>query len=133
MNIRYIYFYFKKNILWILLIFNKINVWVWILPFYRNPSIWPSFLSIFSTPQLLARLFQQYCPIEIPEKHIYKLMWQNYSFILRRLKNVIYIFFVKNTFISKTWLRFNPKYNNLKYQKESKEKQTLKMKDLLSK
>ena len=58
---------------------------------------------LFSEPPLLARLFQQYCPNEILDKHKNKLMWQSYCFIFRRLKNNVTCFFIKKI------LRFNPK------------------------
>ena len=74
-------------------------------PLYGHPS--PFY--IFPNPLLLARLFRQYCPNEIPDKHKNKLMWQSYFFIFRRLKNNVKRSFINNTFISNTRLRFNPK------------------------
>ena len=43
-----------------------------ILPFLYFPE---------RPPPLLARLLRQYFPIEIPDKHENKLMWQSYFFI----------------------------------------------------
>ena len=51
----------------------------------------------FPKSPLLARLFRQYYPNEIPDKHKNKLMWQNNFFIFRRLKNVK-CFFCKQYF-----------------------------------
>ena len=47
---------------------------------------------LFSKPLLLARLFRQYRPNEIPDKHKNKLMWQSYFLIFRRLKNNVTCF-----------------------------------------
>ena len=98
------------------------GVWkVWTPHSLDNSSLlWPSPL-YFPNPPFLARLFQHYCLNDILNKNKSKLMWQSYFFIFRRLKNNV-ICFYKNTFISNTRLRLNPKYNNFKYQKESKEK-----------
>ena len=46
----------------------------------------------------------------MPDEHKDKLMWQSYFFIFRRLKNNVTCFSINNTFISNTWLKFNPKY-----------------------
>ena len=58
-------------------------------PFYRQPPLdgQTPFLSFFWN-SLLTKLFQQYRPNEIPYKKN-KLMWQSYSFIFRRLKNIV--------------------------------------------
>ena len=64
-------------------------------PFYRQPPsmVIPLFLYFFPNPPLLARLFRQNRPSEIPDKHKNKLIWQNYFFIFRRLKNVTCFFY----------------------------------------
>ena len=68
---------------------------VWTPPYSKNnPAIWPStFIYFFTNPPLLARLFHQCCPNEIPDKHKNKLMWENYFFIFKRLKNYVKCFF----------------------------------------
>ena len=76
----------------------------------------PSPFIFFPNPPLLARLFQQYWPIKIPEKNNNKLMWQGYFFIFRRQKKTSHVFFINST-----WDLIQNS-NNLKYQKESKEK-----------
>ena len=61
--------------------------------FIDNP---PSDIAIplfvfFPNLSLFARLFRQYRPSELPDKHENKLMWQSYFFIFRKLKNQCYI------------------------------------------
>ena len=64
----------------------------------------------FPNPPLLARLFRQYRPIEIPDKHKNKLMWQSYFFIFRRLKShICMVFYINSTLVSNTWMIFNQK------------------------
>ena len=62
-------------------------------PFMAIPTV------IFPNPPFLARLFRQYRPNEIPDKHKNKLMWQIYFFIFRKLKNNIKCSFMNKTFI----------------------------------
>ena len=51
------------------------------------PSPYMAILSFLYFPErpppLLARLLRQYFPIEIPDKHENKLMWQSYFFIFK--------------------------------------------------
>ena len=84
-------------------------------PFYRQASHMsiPIFI-FFPNPMLLARLFQQYCPNKIPGKNKNKLInWHSCFFIFRRIKINVKYFFINNTFISNTRLRFNPKTINI--------------------
>ena len=69
--------------------------------FFPNPS---PFL-----PPPLVKLFRQYRPNEMPDKHKNKLMRHIYSSIFRRPKNNAEYFFINNTFTSNIRLRFNPK------------------------
>ena len=85
-----------------------------LVPLLQTTSPPPPYMAIplyiFSiNPKLLARLFRQYFPNEIMDKHKNKLMRQNYFFIFRRLKNNIKCFFINSTFKSNTKLRFNLK------------------------
>ena len=48
----------------------------------------------FPKPPFFARLFQQYCPNEIRDRHKSKLTWQSYLFIFKRLKNNVTCFFI---------------------------------------
>ena len=50
------------------------------------------FFHLFSEPPISARLFQQYHPNEIQDKHNNKLMSQSYSLIFRRLKKMLHAF-----------------------------------------
>ena len=68
---------------------------------------WPYPVFIFFYTPLLARLFPQYRPNEIPDKYKNKLIWQTYFFIFNRLKNNDSCFF--NTYISNIRLKCNPK------------------------
>ena len=56
--------------------------------------LWLSFF-IFSKALLFKRLFGQFCPIEIPDKHKNKLMLKSHFFVSRRLKNNVTSFFYK--------------------------------------
>ena len=64
-------------------------------PHHPPPHMAISPFYIFSEPPSLARLFRQYRPIEILDKHKNKLIWQSYFFIFRRLKNNVTCYFYK--------------------------------------
>ena len=82
----------------------------------------PLFIFFLSNSPYLARLFQQYRPIKITDKHRNKLMRQSYSFIFKRLKTTLHAFLIHNTFISNTQLRFNLKKQQSQVSKGVKRK-----------
>ena len=81
-------------------------------PLYWHPlPIWPSlsFSLFFSGPLAFGRtFFDRFRLNEILDKHKNKLMWQ-LRFFIRRLKNNVTCFFIKNTLISNARIRFNEK------------------------
>ena len=80
-------------------------------PLYWDPlPIWPSLpfsLFFFGTP-FGRTFFDRFRLNEILDKHKNKLMWQ-WCFFIRRLKNNVRCFFIKNTLISNARIRFSEK------------------------
>ena len=71
--------------------------------FHRQPSLYGhSPFYLFSETPAFGKTFWQYRPNEIPDKR----KINSYGKIIS-LK-IILIYLKNNTFISKTWLRFNP-------------------------
>ena len=105
--ISYIYIYFihkskwNPEYYWMDIMCRRLN-----LPSIENPLYGhPTFYLFFFEPPASDKLLWQYCLNEICDKHKNKLIWQNYFFIFRRLKNHVTCFFISNT----SRLRFGPK------------------------
>ena len=88
---------------------------------------------LFSIHPTLTIFFCQYCPNEIRGKHKNKLMWQNYFLMFRRLQNDNTSCFYKQHFHLQRQAEIYLKWWWSQYQNEPKEKQTLQIKDLMSK
>ena len=83
---------------------------VWTPPLLRSPPYMafpPIFSFFFGTP-FGRTFFDRFRLNEILDKHKNKLMWQ-WCFFIRRLKNNVRCFFIKNTLISNARIRFSEK------------------------
>ena len=90
----------------------------WTSLFYRQPPFPP----FSESPSLLARLFWQCRPTEIPDKHKNKLMWKGYFFIFKRLKNNITCFFYKQHFYKQHLVEIQTKIVTIPSIKRSQKK-----------